>query len=624
MVNNFLTLKCGATVDIPPRLCPHESAETDVILLGHSMGGILAAEVVLLPPYSPSSNDTFRHHILGTINFDTPFLGMHPGVVVSGLSSLFKPKPASPELRPQNHNPNGTALLPMPRSNGTPDGSLSDGTVLHPSESQDSAGSGYFPAQRLSTSTTGEQGSTQQSLSPLALPVNDPNFNPPFPNDVRIPMRKGWDNAIHFITKHSDGLTKATKSYVTSHFEFGGAMADYVGLKARYGKIRALEDVNESGERPPNAHRPPRRVRFVNYYTASTGYIHPSKRPPTQQKMASIASTNLAAPTVEQGAEGGKLSAPSSIRSSSVSPRISIEDPQGNVSEHDPLEETESSADAWAKSSESSQEMSHMEPDPLSDTETTRTNTTHTERPSLSSSQTPATPCTTSSTNFPSERSPSPKPTTPRTTPPPPASQTSSLPPLPPIPTTPPAFDPSPYPDKDTLKLASKAHARAQKAYERAVHDREKALRDRQKLLEKREKNARLAREKEVKQGERVRLKKERKDAMAEQKVGGDEARGRPMAGERAGNAGSERRLLVEGEREERREGKPKKDRKFCMLPPKNDKGERDPCWERVFMEGVDEVGAHCGLFVTGRPHYEALVGHVGERIRGWVEEGRR
>jgi hypothetical protein len=37
-------------------------------------------------------------------------------------------------------------------------------------------------------------------------------------------------------------------------------------------------------------------------------------------------------------------------------------------------------------------------------------------------------------------------------------------------------------------------------------------------------------------------------------------------------------------------------------------------------MEGVDEVGAHCGLFFSG-PQYESLVGNVGERIGKWVEE---
>ncbi|KAI7518793.1 hypothetical protein KC331_g21021, partial [Hortaea werneckii] len=69
---------------------PHEDESTDVVLFGHSMGGLLAAEVVLLPPPPPASRP-FKHRILGTINFDVPFLGMHPGVVRSGLASIFKP-----------------------------------------------------------------------------------------------------------------------------------------------------------------------------------------------------------------------------------------------------------------------------------------------------------------------------------------------------------------------------------------------------------------------------------------------------------------------------------------------------------------------------------------------------
>ena len=71
---------------IQPRLRPREGLDTDVVLLGHSMGGILSAEVALLN----------KHRILGTVNFDTPFLGMHPGVIASGLGSLFTPASESP------------------------------------------------------------------------------------------------------------------------------------------------------------------------------------------------------------------------------------------------------------------------------------------------------------------------------------------------------------------------------------------------------------------------------------------------------------------------------------------------------------------------------------------------
>ena len=61
------------------------------------------------------------------------------------------------------------------------------------------------------------------------------------------------------------------------------------------------------------------------------------------------------------------------------------------------------------------------------------------------------------------------------------------------------------------------------------------------------------------------------------------------------------------------------RDKKFCVLPPKSD-GRPDPTWIRVFMEGVDEVGAHCGLFFIGQA-YEQLVGDVGSRVEDWVRE---
>jgi hypothetical protein len=66
----------------------------------------------------------------------------------------------------------------------------------------------------------------------------------------------------------------------------------------------------------------------------------------------------------------------------------------------------------------------------------------------------------------------------------------------------------------------------------------------------------------------------------------------------------------------------PPKDRKFCNLPPKDSHGQRDPCWVRVFMEGVDEVGAHCGLFFIDE-RYERMVGEIAETVERWVHEDR-
>lgn len=50
------------------------------------MGGLLAAEAA-------TSSSSQSKRVVGLIAFDTPFLGMHPHVVVSGIASLF-PKDA--------------------------------------------------------------------------------------------------------------------------------------------------------------------------------------------------------------------------------------------------------------------------------------------------------------------------------------------------------------------------------------------------------------------------------------------------------------------------------------------------------------------------------------------------
>ena len=65
---------------------------------------------------------------------------------------------------------------------------------------------------------------------------------------------------------------------------------------------------------------------------------------------------------------------------------------------------------------------------------------------------------------------------------------------------------------------------------------------------------------------------------------------------------------------------KNKKLKKFCMFPPKDAHGNKDPAWVRVFMEGMDEVTAHTSLFFVNDT-YERLVGDVGARIEDWVRE---
>ena len=558
------------------------------------MGGILSAELALLN----------KHRILGTVNFDTPFLGMHPGVIASGLGSLFTPALDSP--------------APALEGNGVE-------TPLE-QDAQNSAslsvlGSGSNsttrPMPRESTSTMSLP-TTSSAL--LDLPTKDPNYDPPFPNDVRLPQRTGWANALHFINKHSDGLAKATQAYVKSHLEFGGAMADYKGLRSRYASLRALEDLH--------AHDPAR-TRFVNYYTASTG--RPKKPKSTSISMIQKGDIDNGTVQIEEDTGGLSLEEAESQSLSSNS-KTSFRAPDECTVTRGGAQVTENSSFGGdghfnddSTMSESSQDMEHLDPASISDEEIVNAES-HTD---------PAAPQPILSTKGSIL-------TTDDLSPP-------NLPPLPPMPKEPPAFDPTFYADKDAQKLAEKDHARQIKAFQQAVKDRDKAISDRRKFREKKEKRARKEREKGLKAEEKEKMKvmekgeKERAKQEIEEKKRAEK--------QRAKEEGEKKRIekkVVKAEKNAQKKAvpsdtpsllsktssletgadydgstsseKPKRDKKFCMLPPKIN-GQIDACWVRIFMPGVDEVGAHCGLFFVDGGRYQRFVVDVAERIESWVKE---
>jgi hypothetical protein len=173
------------------------------------------------------------------------------------------------------------------------------------------------------------------------------------------------------------------------------------------------------------------------------------------------------------------------------------------------------------------------------------------------------------------------------------------LPPIPDHPHEPSLPDLQAILDKDARKQAEKEVKRLQKAYTQAVKNRSKAIQEREKLLEKRRNKAAKDADKMAKVAEKERVKQERERARAEAKAreSADKVRGQQD----------------EGEGEER----PRKLKKFCALPSRRE-GMSDPTWIDVYMDGMDVVDAHCGLFLSG-PHYDKLVGDVGSRIAGWV-----
>ncbi|KAK1770393.1 hypothetical protein QBC33DRAFT_512155 [Phialemonium atrogriseum] len=524
---------------------PHESPETDVILLGHSMGGLLSADIVLMPA---SSGYPFRHRILGTISLDAPFLGLHPGVIVSGIASIFRPAPSPPGETNYSGSPTPSSL--NARETVSPEPSILSG----------------ISSERLSS----------LSLSPSPLQSrpsgSDPFFNPPFFNDVPFQDR-GWiKNVVHFANKHrSENLFEAAGSHIMSHLEFGACLGDYPALNSRYSRLRQLEDVKELGAGVSDA-RPTARVRFANYYTLSTGREKKPKPAP--------ASPN---PEPDSAGQESQISSPTSLHPKSESP---IQETQASSVDIDQRASTPRSS---GEEHSDDGMLQYVEPMPEEDgpvPEEGELPPAYTENADTKTADT-----------APSDEPP----------------DDLQLPAIPDLPEPPVAPELDQHADKAIQKQVEKEAKRARKVYDQAVKQRDKAIKERQKLVDKHKRQLQKdaeRRDKEQQKEARRREKEAQKRQAAEKQAWQDELDSR-----RSSNQQRE-----EPDKDKDKEKK-KKDRKFCMLPRDVSAG-RDPAWVPVRMDGVDEVGAHCGLFLAG-PHYEGLVVGVGTMVGEWVRESR-
>jgi hypothetical protein len=461
---------------------------------------------------------------------------------------------------------------------------------------------------------------------------HDPNFNPTFYNDVPFVDRGFWKNVAHFAKKHySEGLVSSTYHHLLSHLEFGSCLADYSSLNKRYNRIRKLEDVDELNSAQGSHNEP--RVRFVNYYTVSTGI---PKKPPTPKR----ADSHLRPVAPDSQAGGGAGGSQAST------PRISIEDYSDNeeiqtlqVLDPEPVSDDEGVDQHRADDvpNKGAQNVKPTTPG-LAGGDGSGNHDTRTEDHDPSSTAV----AEVAPTHAPSTQTDPPKDGT--------ADIDHDLPAIPDPPEPPQAPDFEKYSDKESRKQAEKEFKRTQKAHDQAVKNREKAIKERQKLVEKRQKKAQKEAEKRQKE-EAKRLAKEQaqgkhKNAAppADEEVDSGADPSRPSEAQVVTPAQAqilERQLTNLAFRDQEATSPPpsqanghatdrgeatlgatagqKKLRKFCMMPQKVN-GARDKTWVEVYMKDVDEVGAHCGLFFPG-PHYEILIGDVGSRIVDWVRE---
>ncbi|KAI0897864.1 hypothetical protein F4806DRAFT_460260 [Annulohypoxylon nitens] len=574
-------------------LAPHESPTTDVVLLGHSMGGMLAADIALMPSRDQYHIGYFLHRILGTVHLDVPLLGLHPGIITAGIASLFRPKPDKPNKPEASNIPED----PIPGDESAM--SLSNVTSESASIYSNPSGISQFSSES-STSSPGPR--IQHGIT------FDPNFNPSFTNDVRLQDRGWWRNIVHFVEKHSsEGLVDAATNHIMSHLEFGGCLLDGNGLKTRYENIRKLEDVDDI--KYYGFPQVPPRVRFTQYYTVCHGYPKQPKvrdsdnRPETPKTLKSPHPTS---PTSQGSIQDHSSPLHEDFQTNGAfdgdcfdvdgeGPSLQVLDPEP-MSEEPELEPEsglahQPSGDYKGKTAESSQV--DIKPSDNGDSTGTKPEQSYESYISAESSKNDTAGTKDLSNAI--------------------ATLGLDLPAIPELPSEPEPPNLEQYSDKDTRRQVEKEAKRAQKDYAKLVKEREKTIKERQKIFDKRKKKLAQETEKREKEEQKRRKKEEAMSAMPD-----DAPNSQELGGSDHGMA-----LDPPGPSEQppskANPQKQPKERKFCNTPSKVN-GIMDPKWVKIFMKDTDQVGAHTSLFFRGE-HYEKLVGDVGETIVNWVQD---
>ncbi|KAL5504768.1 hypothetical protein ACEPAH_7431 [Sanghuangporus vaninii] len=248
-----------------------------VVLVGHSMGGLLAAEVV-------TSNSHQSKRVIGLMAFDVPFLGMHPRVIISGIASLLPADKESrekleAELNDENvvkriHGDDVESICDNSLDSISATTSLSPPLrppLLHSSSSSFSAKvNDEWEAMKMNLPVSSSR--SQNNLSPYEFSsspstrssstslvssftstlgshilscseTHTSSFSAKLERAAERVVQ--WQNSdapfLRWLRKHADDPLSAMTTWVVEHFQFGACMFDPVGLRERY---KALESWN--------------------------------------------------------------------------------------------------------------------------------------------------------------------------------------------------------------------------------------------------------------------------------------------------------------------------------------------------------------------------------------------
>ncbi|KAF8869632.1 hypothetical protein CPB84DRAFT_1914865 [Gymnopilus junonius] len=220
-----------------------------VILLGHSMGGLLAADAATDPSNNP---DRYRpKRIVGVIAFDTPYLGMHPHVVITGIASLL---PKGDAASVQKKTKSEGAMNQHPQINVVDEkvtddweafkkeGNIHTRTAPYPSTPQSAASHSTLSVastfSTISTMSSNLTALTGASYSRSTSSSQSSNHTKRFvDHTLAFFAAKSDDKFAKWLRKHSDEPFSAATRWVVEHFQFGICMFDPPGLKSRYSRL---------------------------------------------------------------------------------------------------------------------------------------------------------------------------------------------------------------------------------------------------------------------------------------------------------------------------------------------------------------------------------------------------
>ncbi|KIM42249.1 hypothetical protein M413DRAFT_444684 [Hebeloma cylindrosporum] len=229
-----------------------------VILMGHSMGGLLAADAATDPSNNPDRHPGGRpKRIVGVVAFDTPYLGMHPHVVISGIASLL-PKGDEAEKKGKSES----SMNEHPQVNIV-DQKVTDDWEAFKKQTHIHARNAPY----ASSSHTHNSQETLPSIPSSASSFGqspDSFFDPPpltfVDRALSFIAARNDDPFAQWLRKHADDPISAAKRWVTERFQFGICMFDPAGLKNRYSRLVNWE--SEGGL-------------WINYWTTTVPVLHP-------------------------------------------------------------------------------------------------------------------------------------------------------------------------------------------------------------------------------------------------------------------------------------------------------------------------------------------------------------